>query len=72
MNLAQSHEKKDKDKPHAGSVIRDLLEKESLPEAPDHLPTTNEQFGVYRIPLQRWRLCHILWHSKQLSYCKAI
>lgn len=53
MNLAQSHEKKDKDKPHAGSVIRDLLEKESLPEAPDHLPTTNEQFGVYRIPLQR-------------------
>lgn len=53
MDLAQSHEKEDQDKPHTGSVIRDLLlEKDSVPEASDHLPTTKEQLGVYRTPLQ--------------------
>lgn len=52
MDLAQCHEKKDQDKPRAGSVIRDLLEKGSVPEASDQLPTTYEQLGVYRTPLQ--------------------
>lgn len=52
MDLAQVHEKEDQDKPHTGSVSRDLLEKESVPEAPDHLPTTHEQPGVYKTPLQ--------------------
>lgn len=53
MDLAQSHEKKAQDKPHTGTVIRDhLLEKGSVPEAPDHLLPTNEQLGVYRTPLQ--------------------
>lgn len=53
MDLAQSHEKEDQDKPYTGSVSRDLLlEKESVPEAPDHLPTSNEQLGAYRTPLQ--------------------
>lgn len=43
MDLAQSHKKEDQDKPRTGAVIRDLLlEKESVPEAPDHLPTTSE------------------------------
>lgn len=50
MDLAQSHEKEDQDKPHTGSVIRDLW-RESVPEAPDHLPTNNEQLDC-RTPLQ--------------------
>jgi len=53
MDPTQPREEEDQDKPHTGAVVRGLLvEREAVPETPDHLPTTGEQLGVYRSLLQ--------------------
>lgn len=47
MDLAQSHEKEDQDKPHTGSVTRDLLlAKESVPEAPPTSPLPKSSWTI--------------------------
>lgn len=53
VDLAQPHEKEDQDEPHTGAeIIELLLEREEVLETRDHHPTTSQQLGVYRSPLQ--------------------